>query len=219
MPNPVIDLGSNLEENLKRWSNALKGVGDKLAVWEVVYSGKRKWWSAKEISSALGGKVTPKRVTEVGKQLIGEGLVRQVPERYPIVYEKIPEVHHYKGRILALARSKTKRNALATKRDRGQVTINLKQPKARHGEAIEITIDDIDQFRRVRKPTRGKRAKLLPLPESRFKRGLQRLFKDIGEHKDWGGEKTTFTRTSYVSEENAIVPLSLSKVPVLALRS
>ena len=89
MPHPVLDLGSNLEENLKRWSNALKGLGAKFAVWEVIYSGKRKWWTAKEISNKLKGKVSPKRVTEVGKKLLGDGLVHQVTDRYPIVYEKI----------------------------------------------------------------------------------------------------------------------------------
>jgi hypothetical protein len=69
MTHPVLDLGSNLEENLQRWSNALKGLGAKLGVWKVIYSGKRKYWTAKEISSKLKGKVTPKRVTEAGKRL------------------------------------------------------------------------------------------------------------------------------------------------------
>jgi len=151
VPHPVLDLGSNLEENLKRWSNALKGLGAKFAVWEVIYSGKRKWWTAKEISNKLKGKVSPKRVTEVGKKLLGDGLVHQVTDRYPIVYEKIPDVHHHKSRIRSLARNKAKRDALATKRDRSHVTVNIKQSKAKQGEAIEITIDDVDQFKRVRK--------------------------------------------------------------------
>ena len=38
MPQPVLDLGSNLEEDLKKWSHVLKGLGDKYAVWEVIYS-------------------------------------------------------------------------------------------------------------------------------------------------------------------------------------
>src|ERR1022692_4785027 len=139
MPHPVLDLGSNLEENLKRWSNALRGLGAKLAVWEVIYSGKRKRWTAKEISAELDGKISPKRVTEVGKQLLGDGLIHQVLELYPIVYEKIPDVHYHKRRILALVHSKTNRDALTTKRDRSHVTVNVKQSKAEQGEAIEIT--------------------------------------------------------------------------------
>jgi hypothetical protein len=192
MPHPVLDLGSNLEENLKRWSNALRGLGAKLAVWEVIYSGKRKRWTAKEISAELDGKVSPKRVTEVGKQLLGDGLIHQVLELYPIVYEKIPDVHYHKRRILALVHSKTNRDALTTKRDRSHVTVNVKQSKAEQGEAIEITIDDVDQFKRARKRNKGKQKPLSPLPESRFKRGLQRLFKDYGEHKDHGGEIDDF---------------------------
>jgi hypothetical protein len=191
MAHPVLDLGSNLEENLKRWSDALKGVGAKFAVWEVIYSGKRKRWTAKEISAKLEGKILPKRVTEVGKQLLGDGLVHQVDGSWPVVYEKIPDVHHHKRRIRGLARNKAKREALATKRDRSRVTVNVKQSGANRGEAVEITIDDIDQFKRVRKIKRQNRA-MSPLPESRFKRGLQRLFKDRGEHKDWGGEKDDF---------------------------
>jgi len=192
MPNPVIDLGSNLEENLKRWSNTLKSYGTKFAVWEVIYSGKRKWWNAKEISAKLKGKISPKRVTEVGKKLLGDGLIHQVPDRYPIVYEKIPDVHHLKSRIRSLARNKAKRDALATKRDRSHVSVNVKQSKAREGEAVEITIDDIDQFKRTRKLNKQKQKPLSPLPESRFKRGLQRLFKDYGVHKDHGGEIDDF---------------------------
>ena len=38
MPQTILDLGSNLEESLKRWSNVLKGLGDKYAVLEVIYS-------------------------------------------------------------------------------------------------------------------------------------------------------------------------------------
>ncbi len=45
MPHPVIDLGSNLEENLVRWARALKGGGHKLEVFNIIYSGKRQRWT------------------------------------------------------------------------------------------------------------------------------------------------------------------------------
>lgn len=192
MTHPVIDLGSNLPENLERWSNALKGLGAKLDVWKVIYSGKRKHWTAKEISSKLKGKISPKRVTEVGKQLLGDGLVDRVRGSYPIVYEKIDEVHHHKRRLLTLVYSKAKREALHTKRNRTHVTVNVKHAKVKHGEAVEITIDDIDQFKLVRRLNKSNQKPLSPLPESRFKRGLQRMFKDYGVHKDHGAEIDDF---------------------------
>jgi hypothetical protein len=191
MHNPVMDLGSNLEENLQRWSNALKGGGSKLAVWNVIYSGKRKQWTAKEISAELNGKITPKRVTEAGKRLLGDVLIRQATGRYPIVYEKIDDVHHYKARILRLALNKTKRNALPTKRTQGRVTVNINNKRHHQGRATEVTIDDVDQFKKVLKRN-GIVKSLPPLPESTFKRGLKRLFADSGKHQDWGGEKTDF---------------------------
>jgi hypothetical protein len=83
MTDPVIDVGSNLEENLKRWSRALKGGGDKLAVFQVIYSGKRRRWTAKEISKYINGAISPKRVTEVGKRLVGDTLVRHFPTSGP----------------------------------------------------------------------------------------------------------------------------------------
>jgi hypothetical protein len=131
-------------------------------------------------------------VTEVGKQLLGDGLVHQVDDSWPIIYEKIPDVHHHKRRIRTLAISKAKRDALATKRDRSHVTVNVKQSTAKQDEAIEITIDDVDQFRKASKLNKRTQKPLSPLPESRFKRGLQRLFKDYGEHKDHGGEIDDF---------------------------
>jgi hypothetical protein len=192
MPQPVLDLGSNLNENLKRWSNALKGLGAKLAVWKVIYSGKRNRWTAKEISDVCQPSLSAKRVTMAGKRLVGDGLIRQVPDVYPIVYEKIPDVHHYKNRILTLVYNRAKRDALPTKRDRAHVTVHVKQSKTRQGEAIEITIDDIDQFKKVRKLNKNSQKPLSPLPESRFKKGLQRLFKNYGEHKDHGAEIDDF---------------------------
>jgi hypothetical protein len=192
MTDDVLDLGSNLEENLERWSKALKGLGAKLAVWEVIYSGKRNRWTAREISNLCSPHLSAKRVTMAGKRLVGDQLIRQVPDVYPVVYEKIPKVHHYKNRILALVHNKAKREALATKRNRAHVTVNVKQTKVKEGEAVEITIDDVDQFKRVRRLNTKNRKPLSPLPESRFKRALQRLFKDHGEHKDHGGEISDF---------------------------
>jgi hypothetical protein len=200
MPQSVLDLGSNLEENLQRWSNALKGLGAKLEVWKVIYSGKREFWTAKEISLRLKGTISPKRVTEVGKQLLGDGLITKVAGKHPIVYEKIADVHHHKRRILTLVYSKAKREALPTKRGRVHVTVNVKQTNVKQGEAVEITIDDIDQFKKAWKLHKGKQKPLNPLPESRFKRGLQRLFKDYGVHKDHGAEIDDFYTNQFRME-------------------
>ena len=188
MSEPVIDIGSNLEEHLERWSRALKGGGDKLRVFGVIYSSKRQRWTAKEISRKLRGKVSPKRVTEVGKKLVGDELLKQVPDTFPVVYEKRSAVHHYKLKILSLAGNKARRDALPTKRN-VRVEVRLRPPVG--GRAKEITIDGIDQFAKARLLRRVPQL-LRPLPEGKFKAALGKLFGETAKFNDWGGEKHDF---------------------------
>jgi hypothetical protein len=190
MPQPVIDVGSNLEENLERWSGALQRGGDKLSVFSVIYSGKRRRWPAAAVSRFVKGKLSRKRVTTAGKKLVGESLIRQVKD-YPVVYEKIPSVHHYKAQILSLVKDPVRRDGLPTKR-RSRMTVHVHNQTNKLYQAVEFTIDDVDQFARVR-ASRGQSFRpRRPLPESTFKVALQRLFSDSGEYQDWGGEKDDF---------------------------
>jgi hypothetical protein len=76
-----------------------------------------------------------------------------------------------------------RRDALPTKRGRDHLTVIVKQPKNRQGEAVEITIDDVDQFKRVRELDKGKQKPLSPLPESRFKRGPRSRSEDCDTRK------------------------------------
>ncbi len=191
MPLPVIDLSSNLPENLERWANSLKGGGAKLQVFQIIYSGKKKHWTVKEIAAATKGTLSGKNVAQAGKKLVGDALLNQAPNTFPIVYEKRADVHHHKTRILRLAQSKAKRNALATKR-KIQVSVRMQGLRSSaQGKARQITIDDIDQFRKAAR-LRRKQKKLPPLSESRFKKGLQKIFKQSGTFKDWGGERDDF---------------------------
>jgi hypothetical protein len=190
MPLSVIDVSSNQEENVKRWARALKGGGAKLQVFKTIYSGKRRRWLAKDISDLSEGRLSPKRVTEVGKQLVGDVLIKQVGA-YPVAYEKIDEVHHRKRQVLMLATNGEKRESLATKRQ-PRVTVRVAPTgyRQRTGRANLITIDDVDQFLKVRRIRAAQSG--TPLPEAAFKRGLQALFRDTGVFKDWGGEHNDF---------------------------
>jgi hypothetical protein len=146
MQNPVIDLGSNLQANLKRWARFLRGGGAKLSVFNVIYSGKRKTWTAKEIADALHGTVSAKAVTMAGKKLDGEGLIRQVPDKWPVAYEKLPNVHHYKQSILSLLKQekgkpkKTKSQSLSDEGRSPKATqkLNVKKKKEHNMHEKEI---------------------------------------------------------------------------------
>jgi hypothetical protein len=188
----VSDVGSNLNENLERWSRALARGGDKLRVFNVVYSSKRKRWTAKEISRALNGNIHPYDVPNIAKKLVGDGLLHQLPGSWPVVYTKISEIQHYKSRILRLARNARKRSALPTKRKpRLNVKLNVAARAPKSGRAVEITIDDIDQFARVRKKSKTRSA-LKPLPEADFKRGLLEVLGETGRFPDSGVGRDDF---------------------------
>jgi hypothetical protein len=192
MPHSVIDLGSNTPENLRRWSEALKRGGDKLTVWNLVYSSQRRKWTAKEIEVALDNDLSQKRVLTVCKKLVGDFLLHQIPGVFPNVYEKISGVQYLKPKILALIGNKKKRESLATKQH-PQVKVHVRTSfgHSRTGRASEVTVEQIDQFSRVRSLS-PKSLNMDPLSEEGFKRGLQRLFNDTGNHKDWGGERDDF---------------------------
>jgi hypothetical protein len=192
MAHSVIDVGSNLNENLKRWSGALARGGDKLRVFNVVYSSKRKQWTAKGISEELDGAIHPYKVPDVARKLVGDGILHQVPGSWPVIYNKIPDIQHYRDRILALVKNGHKRASLPTKREpRVSVKVHVSGRSAKLGQAVEITIDDIDQFARVQKKNR-KLAALKPLPEEKFKRGLLKLLGETGKFSDSGIERDDF---------------------------
>jgi hypothetical protein len=186
MPKPVVDLGSNLEENLERWARSLSGGGAKLKVFRAMYSGKKSRRTPPELAKIIG--LTSKRVTEVGKALHHDGLLTQLPV-WPVVYEKIPVVHHYKNRVLALLSAKAKLEEIPTKRKHSfQVKVSARA-KLAVGRAVEVSVDQVDEFARVRKIKNVPR-NLNPsrLPEEKFKLAICALLKEQGEFKDHGGE-------------------------------
>lgn len=189
MTQPVSDVGSNLEENLERWSQALVRGGNKLEVFNLIYSSKRKQWTAKEISEALDGNVHPYEIPHIGKKLVGDGMLNQLHSSWPVVYTKVPGIQHYKKRILALARNARRRRSLPTKRKpRGTVSVRVSSRSMPVGRALAVTIDDIDQFARARRKAK-KLPDLRPLPEKKFKRGLCRLLGEVGKFPDSGVER------------------------------
>ena len=59
-----------------------------------------------------------------------------------------------------------------------------------------ITVDEIDTFRKVRHVKANTHPN--PMPEARFKRGIQRILGERGRFKDWGGERNDLLTTRLV---------------------
>lgn len=151
------DSGAMKGAGVERWASSLKGGGAKLAVFQIVYSGKRKRWTAKEISGALGGRISAKRVTEAGKKLDAEGLVHQVAGVWPVVYEKLANVHYKKARILALLNSTARSAGLPSEKRRRPSPVKAapsrgtRSPlvKRRSSTKAVLMNDEVNQGKRI----------------------------------------------------------------------
>jgi len=128
------------------------GRGARRDVFKAIYHGKRSIKSAAEIADATG--LTQKRVTECGKVLDQRGIVRQL-KGHPTSYQKVSSYIPLRSRILKATESKKALDAIPTKvrphagsgRLPQYVTVRLRTKAAK---AKQITIDDIDNFARVR---------------------------------------------------------------------
>jgi hypothetical protein len=136
------------------------------------------------------------RVLQEGRELARNGIVNQRKKDGEVAYEKIDFFHAHKGTILKLAADKNKLAEYPTKRKLGStkaVTINISLDR-KSAKIKQITIDDIDSFKRVRTIDPSG---YLPknISETKFKRGVQKIVGQSGEFKDWGGEKNDLFTT------------------------
>lgn len=186
MTHRVIDVASNLEENIKRWGEALKRDGRKRRLYETIYSKKQRRWTSAQAARALD--VKKQVAAALLGALRGDSLLSYVDGSYPHEYEKVQDAQHYKKRILAAARSKVKREAIPTKRSaRIEVTHGSIRNRAK---AVYLPIERVDQFKPAERISGAKPP--TPLPEAKFKAGLKRIFGETREFKDWPGERSDF---------------------------
>lgn len=189
------DLGSNLEENLERWAKMLRHAGKNRTVFDAIYSSKKANWSNDEIAAKTG--LNGKNAGEAAKALHDRALLIRLTG-LPIRYSKRPDVYREKRKLLTLADSPKKLAALPTKR-KPQSSARSMRPNAMVGRAIHITVDDIDNFSRVKRIMPDDvPQKLVPerLPEDVFKNGIENILSERTRLKDWGGENLDLYSTN-----------------------
>lgn len=197
MAQHVIDLSSNAPENIALAAEIIGPRGARRDVFIAIYTGKKRIKTAKELAKSAG--LTPKRVTEVAKRLAVSNVVTQLKVNGYTAYQKHDFFHHNKAKILALASSKKKLNAYPTKRNPArssgnrEVKVNLavKLP-TKQARATHLTVDDIDNFAKVRKIGSQDDVKM---GETKFKNGVAAILGERDSFKDWGGESRDLSST------------------------
>jgi len=155
------------------------------AVFEAVYTGKKKFKSIDEIMAVTN--LSKVRVLQEGAKLDGLLLVK-VPNGYTKKKELAPRYRH----ILALASNKKQLERLPTKTaPKGTQVINVTFPR-KGQNAKFISIDEIDSFKNVRNVDGARSG---PVAEKKLKGAFAKIIGEKGSFKDWGGERSDLFST------------------------
>jgi DNA-binding Lrp family transcriptional regulator len=185
----VTDVRSNENEQIEY---AAKRVGKKgtrrRKVFDEIYRGKKNPKTAAEIADETG--LSPKEVLDAGKRLSDSHIVEQTKIGKNTAYRKDPAFKLLKAKIQLYADNPKKLKKLPTKRrPEGSVAVKVGKvgiPKSFVRTKL-VTVDELEQFRRVRKIKRPT-VKAVPMMEKTFKKGIQKLLSETGKFQDWGGE-------------------------------
>ena len=194
----VSDNASHRRDQIDNLTDLLVNAPTRQALVRAVNFGKKRAKSvgelAKKLSAEIGKKITPKRVTEIGKPLVNRAFTQErildEDGRKTTAYAKFDH-HHDVKEALKLANNKKKREAYHTKsRPKVKVighTVTIKVPFKPRVKTLYV--DDIKEFQKV------KSVKSIPptmspprLPEAVVKKGIVKLLGEQLDPKDWGGE-------------------------------
>lgn len=189
---PVTDVRSNPQDQIAHAANVVGRSKDRLAVFLEVHRGRKRIKTATEIADATGLK--RKRVLEEAKKLVHKQILKQTERDGDVAYERDGFYYAHKRQIVGLAANPKKLKDFPTKyspRSAGpRVVINAPKALVR---TKPITIDDIGSLSRVKRVKQAPAT--LTMREADFKRGIQKILREPGKFKDWGGETSDLYTT------------------------
>lgn len=192
----VSEFPATAPEQIDHFAKLLSKSEQRRTVFWEVYRGKSKHAkTADEIGKRVH--LDKKRVLEIATPLAANHLFEKTKRDGLTAYRKYPAINTVKQTILRLASNSAKLEAHVTTRKPkvtlGAVKIKLDRKSLNVFVNVKsITIDDIDNFSKVRSLKHAKVPdKLDPkrLPETVFKYGTAHILGNKGKFTDWGGEK------------------------------
>lgn len=187
MPIETTDFRSNPNDQIAHATRVIGKSQDRRTVFSEICRGKSKVKKASEIALRTG--LEKIRVLQEGGVLSNNGIVTKTKLDGEIAYEKDAFYAQNKDKILKLAGNKKELERFPTRTNpiRGIIEIDFPAPKGMI-DIEQLCIDDIDSFGRVRDIPLQLHQEDLPLQESIFKQGLQKILGEQGDFTDWGGE-------------------------------
>lgn len=158
-------------------------------IFEAVYKGKKRLKTITEIAKATG--LSEKHVLTEGKKLVNDDIIHaEKTASKKTAYKKISVYSTHKKKVLAGLKNPRKAAAKYPTKQRpevGGVTIQ-KIAIAKSYVPMLVHVDDIDSFCAVRGVDDRLATDFTKMAEQTIKNGFQRILKQEGTFKDWGGE-------------------------------
>lgn len=184
--NIVSDVSGNHNDKIANAARVLGSSKSRIDVFIAIYAGKQKSKSVSEIVTATG--LDNVRVLQETAKLAAANIINKEKVQGGLTFHKIDFYIHVKKQILRLASSKKKLNDFPTKvtpKIKGQ-DIKIVFPR-KMVSIEELTIDDIDSFKKVLK-IKSSKTSASNIKESLIKEGFKNIIGEKGTFTDWGGE-------------------------------
>jgi hypothetical protein len=181
----VTDVRSNPQDQIAHAATVIGRSEDCRKVFSAIYQGKKRTKTVSEVVSMTS--LDRIRVLQEAGKLCNNDIVKKTKVHGELAYEKYPFYTQNKDKVLRLAGNKEALEKFPTKTNPSikGATITLRLPK-RMTNAIQITIDDIDSFSKVKGITPSRNP--APIDERKFKDGIKKILEEEGTFQDWGGE-------------------------------
>ena len=194
---PVSEFAATAPEQIEHFAHLMRFSENRQKVFAEIYRGQsKKPKTVLEIADRTG--LTTKQVLNAAKPLAVNHAFEQKRHNGRTAYRKYANLYTVFRKILRLAQNSEKLKKHVTVHNPKKTTQHVIRVAVKGGntgvsiDVKPITIDDIDNFSKVR----GYPATKLPkqmnparLPEKQFKNGIAKILGNRGEFTDWGGEK------------------------------
>jgi hypothetical protein len=194
VPTEVTDSRSNAQDQIAHAARVIGGSKLRHSVFLEVMRGKRATKSVGEISVQTG--YSRKQILNTGKFLADQQLVTQTRKGKDTAYQKVPFLSRNRSKIVSLATHPEKLARFPTKTNPGVGSVLKISVRSALVKTKPITVDDIDNFRKVRRIKTGQGS--IPMLEREFKDGVAGVLGEPATFKDWGGEKGDLYTTRFL---------------------
>jgi hypothetical protein len=180
----------------------LAASGRKFLVFKSIYSGGSKPKTATVIAARTG--FSEGTVLQLATPMANKQYFEPVKYDDRKAFKKYPHINAVKSRIMTLAKNPRKLDEhVSTRTPKQTVSVEFNSRKRKEISVKEIFIDDVVEFKRVKRIAAGQLPSMAPnrLPEKLFKYGVASIIGEKGKFQDWGGEKNDLY-TSHVTIGN-----------------